>query len=69
MNVARSLSIAVLLFACCSCRAIASPVRLTVGDWVISADSGTETFAVEAGNLGTLLQAGRLWIHLSLIHI
>jgi len=61
VNVARSFSIAVLLLAC-GCWASASPVRVTVGDWVIAADSATETFSVEAGNLGTLLQAGRLWI-------
>jgi len=61
VNVARSFSIAVLLLAC-GCWASASPVRVTVGDWVIAADSATETFSVDAGNLGTLLQAGRLWI-------
>jgi hypothetical protein len=62
VNVARSLSTAVLLLAFWCGRATASPVRVAVGDWVISADSATETFNVETGKLGNLLQAGRLWI-------
>src|SRR2546425_4199547 len=64
VHVTKSLAIAVLLVA--SARlcglAIASPVRVSAGDWVIAADASTEAFSVEAGKLGTLLQAGRLWV-------
>lgn len=64
MHVRKGCSIAVLLVAsiCCCHRAAADPVRVTVGDWVLSADPSTETFSVEAGKLGTLLQAGKLWV-------
>lgn len=60
----KSLSISVLLFASvCFCgKAIASPVRVSVGDWVIAADGATETFSVEAGRLGILLDTGKLWV-------
>jgi len=63
VNVARGLSVAVLLTAGFCGSATGSPVRVSVGDWAIAADNATETFAFESRNLGTLLETGRLWIH------
>ena len=36
-------------------------VRVTSGTWVLAADSAQESFSVTAGNLGSLLQNGKLW--------
>ncbi|MBS1803893.1 MAG: alpha-galactosidase [Acidobacteria bacterium] len=64
MNARNKVSIVVLLVATAwSGRpASANPVRITSGEWTISADPSTETFSVEAGKLGTLLQSGRLCV-------
>lgn len=64
VHVTRIFSIAMLLvvIALYSGEAIASPVRVNSGEWVISADAVTETFSVEAGKLGILLQEGKLWV-------
>ena len=37
-------------------------MRVTSGDWVLSADASTSTFSVDAGPLGRLLENGRLWV-------
>ena len=37
-------------------------MRVTSGDWVLSADASTSTFSVDAGPLGRLLENGRFWV-------
>jgi hypothetical protein len=54
--------IAGLLVATACCPAFAAPVRVSSGDWVISADATTESFSVEAGKLGSLIREGKLSI-------
>ena len=46
---------------CLRGRLLADEVRLNAGEWVIAADETAQTFSVTAGNLGVLLQGGRLW--------
>ena len=57
-----SLSIPLLILAFCCGRVKASEVRVTSGDWVLSADASTSTFSVDAGPLGRLLENGRFWV-------
>lgn len=64
VDIRRKLSISVLLVevAMCAGQVFAAPIRISSGEWVMSADPETETFSVQAGRLGTLLEHGRLWV-------
>jgi len=57
----RSIAVLLMVTGCCG-RAMAGPVRVSSGDWVLSADASTETFSIETGKVGKLLQAGKLWV-------
>ena len=64
VHIENKFAIAVLLTiaSCWCCPASADPVRVSSGDWVFSADGAKETFSVEVGKLGMLLEAGKLWV-------
>jgi hypothetical protein len=50
------------MLACCCGSAYASSTHVSSGDWVLSADPAAETFSVEMGTLGSVMQAGKLWV-------
>jgi hypothetical protein len=60
----KSFQVASLLFSliwfCAGARA--DELRVTTGDWVIEGNDAAQTFSVNTGKLGPLLQRGRLWV-------
>ena len=64
MGRTKAFSISSLLLAlvfCCG-PVTASEVRVSTGDWVLTADASAGTFSVDAGPFGRLLENGRFWV-------